>query len=187
MKPPIIWVNHKGGSRRTRLFLWKNMTDIGELENVTRTVLESRECDLVQLTFSREKPGWVLRVLVEKKGSDPRTGSGVDHSLCAGISRELDELLESGNFIDRAFLLEVSSPGIERPLVGENDFVRFAGRRAQVRTKQAIDGRKRFLGNILETDSDGVRLGLKDSKKEVRIPFDSIAKANLVFESELGK
>lgn len=155
------------------------MTDIRELENVATPIAQHWGCDIVLLTFAREKQGWVLRVLVEKTGADPAKGSGVDHQTCAGISRELDDLIESAELIDRAYVLEVSSPGIERPLTCPGDFQRFADREVKIRTKHAIDNRKRFQGVILSSDTELVRVRV--GKKILEIPHASIAKANLVF------
>lgn len=163
------------------------MADTDQLVNIASPIVERYGCDLVQLSFAREKPGWVLRVLIEKAGSDPATGSGVDHQMCSGVSRELGDLIESEDLIDKAFVLEVSSPGIERPLEKVEDFQKFANREARIKTKHVIDGRKRFQGKLLGADSSCVRIAMNSGKKIVEIPHESIAKANLVFDTKLVK
>lgn len=168
-------------------FIVKSMTDTVQLQNAALPIVKRHGCDLVTLTFIREKPGWVLRLMVEKSGSDPAVGSGVDLQLCSSISRELGELIETQNLIDKAFVLEVSSPGIERPLTCEADFVRFANRVAKIKTRQAVDGKKKFQGKLLGADSSMVRVELNGGKKVVEIPHDLIAKANLVFDPSMLK
>jgi ribosome maturation factor RimP len=163
------------------------MANVADIETIARPVLDRHGCDLVLATFRRERAGWVLRVLVEKVGADPETGSGVDVELCAAISRDLGAVLDVEDAIDRAYTMEVSSPGIERPLTRENDYRRFAGRAAAIKTNTAIDGRRRFKGVLKGMTAAGVVLETTDSEA-VTIPAELIDRANLVFETnELGK
>jgi ribosome maturation factor RimP len=123
----------------------------------------------------------VLRVLIEKRGSDPRYGSGVDHALCAAVSRDLSEAIDVEDAIIDAFVLEVSSPGIERPLTRLADYERFAGREARVETSAPVAGCKRFGGKLLGVRGEDVKLAKADGEIAV-IPFQKIAKAHLVYE-----
>jgi ribosome maturation factor RimP len=136
----------------------------------------------VQVTYRREQPGWVLRVLIEKRGSDPRSGSGVDHALCGKVSRDLGDAIDVEDAIIDAFTLEVSSPGIERPLTRPEDFERFKGREARVETSAPVDNRKRFRGKILGVRGEDVTMAGDDGGIAV-IPFRKIAKAHLVYEA----
>ena len=158
-----------------------------KLESMLLPVIERYGCDLVLLTFRKERLGMVLRLFVEKKGDDAKRGSGVDHKLLSSISRDIDTLLEVEEIIDSKFVLEVSSPGIERPLVRLDDYRRFSGRKAKLQTSSTIDGQKKFKGVLRGVESDSVELEIKVDKK-VSIPFDLIKKANLVFDiEEIGR
>ncbi|MBN2528373.1 MAG: ribosome maturation factor RimP [Deltaproteobacteria bacterium] len=159
------------------------MTDTAQLLFLAEPVVRRYDCEIVQLTFVREKPGWVLRLLVEKSGSDPFVSSGIDHEICSGISREFGELLEVGEVIDKHFVLEVSSPGIERPLTCLDDFRRFLSRRVKLKTRDAIDGKNKFTGTIQEVRHEVVFLKTDAGKKTVvEINYDLITRANLVFD-----
>ncbi len=144
-------------------------------------ILDRYTCDLVQGTFRREKAGLVLRLLIERRDSDPDKGSGVDLKLCTSISRDLGTELEVEEIIDRPYTLEVSSPGIERPLVEPRDFTRFTGRSIVLRTTRSINGRRRFLGRLEGLENKGVTI-TTSSGKSVTIPSELVKKANLVYE-----
>ena len=114
-----------------------------------------------------------LQVMAERADGVP---IGVDE--CAEISRAVSDALDAETAMVGSFTLEVSSPGIERPLVRIEDYDRFAGREARVRTASLIDGRKRFRGILKGVAGECVRLGL--GAQEVALPFSAIADANLV-------
>lgn len=137
--------------------------------------------ELVDLEYQRENRGWVLRFFLDKEG-------GINLDDCAAASREISSLLDVENVISSAYHLEVSSPGIERPLKKTQDFVRFAGQLAKIKTIEAIDpdasGRKRktFVGTLSGVDGDDVLVTLKKNTAVVRIALLQIEKANLKFE-----
>jgi ribosome maturation factor RimP len=163
------------------------MAELAEIENVALPVLDRHGCDLVQATFRRERSGWVLRLLVEKTGADPANGSGVDHQLCASISRDLGAALDVEETIDRAYTMEISSPGIERPLTRDEDYERFAGRVVAIKTREPVEGRRKFKGVLKGMNSGGVVLQGRGGQATT-IPADLIKKANLVFEmNAIGK
>ena len=158
-------------------------------------IVAVQHCELVSLEFRREPVGWVLRLFIEALGHDPRKAvGGVTLAQCSKVSRDLGMALEVAELIDHAYNLEVSSPGLERPLVKPADYARFLGMRAKVQLSKAIDAhpnRKVYRGEILamrETGS-GATLGAspeiafrEDDVGEVTLPFDRIAKANLVVD-----
>ena len=167
---------------RTRLFfLVFVMKDFGHLEEIAQKAASRHACDVVQLSYRREQPGWVLRVLIERRGADPRHGSGVDHALCAAVSRDLSHAIDVEDAIIDSFVLEVSSPGIERPLTRLADYDRFKGLKIRLETASPIAGRKRYSGTIRGAEGDRVSLALEDGETAV-IPFDEIAKAHLACE-----
>jgi len=102
---------------------------------------------------------------------------------CAAISRAVSAVLDVEDPIAGAFTLEVSSPGIDRPLVRLADFDRFAGFEAKVEMDLAVNGRRRFQGRLLGTEGDAVRLRMEDS--EVVLPYADIRRAKLVLTEEL--
>src|SRR5205807_5486735 len=102
---------------------------------------------------------------------------------CAEISRPISALLDVADPIAGAYTLEVSSPGIDRPLVRPEDYDRFAGFEARIELAQPLEGRKRFRGRLLGRVEDGVRLVGDDG--EVRLPLAAISKAKLILTDDL--
>jgi len=102
---------------------------------------------------------------------------------CERISRRLSALFEEKDPIQGEYALEVSSPGIDRPLVREEDFVRFIGHEAKVETTALIDGRRRFRGGITGASGGSVRLLTQDG--EVSLPFSGLTEARLVLTDKL--
>ena len=99
---------------------------------------------------------------------------GVDHALCERVTRELDDYR-------REYAIDVSSPGIERPLRKPEHFGRYVGRKVAVRTAQEIEGRKRFRGEVLAVDDRLISLGAAGGEA-VLIPYDQIVRGNLIDE-----
>jgi len=157
------------------------MVNIEHLDEIAQKIAARHACDVVQVIYRREQPGWVLRVLIERRGSDPRIGSGVDHALCSKVSRDLGDAIDVEDAIIDLFVLEVSSPGIERPLTRLVDYDRFKGREARVDTSAPVAGCKRFRGRILGARGEDVTL-MRDNGGIAVIPFEKIAKAHLVYE-----
>ena len=106
-----------------------------------------------------------------------RVGIGVDHALCARVTDELRDYL-------REYTIDVSSPGIERPLRKPEHFRSVVGKRAAVRTSQEIGGRKRFRGEIVDADERSVRLAAEAADEPIEIPYDSIVRGNLIATPE---
>jgi ribosome maturation factor RimP len=102
---------------------------------------------------------------------------------CTDISRSVSAILDVADPIASAYMLEISSPGIDRPLTRPEDYDRFAGFEAKIELGQPIDGRKRFRGRILGRASDAVRLNAEAG--EVSLPFAAITKAKLVITDDL--
>ena len=146
---------------------------------IAKPILESMGLELVDIEFGRVGPDAVLRLFIDKEG-------GVLLDDCAGLSRELSMILDVEDVISCNYTLEVSSPGLDRPLNKQSDFDRFAGRLIKVRTYQPFlddsgNKRKTFLG-ILEGLVDGVIKMKLTEGQTASIPMDRVAKANLEFE-----
>lgn len=131
------------------------------------------ELELVDVEYVKEHHGWVLRVYIDK-------ADGIDLEDCRSVSEVLDKKLDEEDPIPGAYSLEVSSPGLERPLTKTTDYERFAGRRVQIRTYSGLHGRKRFEG-VLQGLTDAAVL-LEWEGETIEIPLELIAKANLAME-----
>jgi ribosome maturation factor RimP len=139
--------------------------------------LEAMGYELVRVMVSgRVRP--TLQVMVERADRAPMT---VDN--CAEISRAVSAILDVEDPFPGTYQLEVTSPGIDRPLVKAADFGRFAGFEARLETHEAIDGRRRFKGRLLGLDGDRVRLGQEGEER--LLPLAAIKKAKLVLSEEL--
>ena len=136
---------------------------------------------LVMGSFGREKTGRVLRLFIERPGANPNAGSGVDVDLCASVSREVGAALDISDAVLEPYTLEVSSPGIERPLVQLDDYERFTGRIASIKTREPVSGRRSFKGRLRGVSKDEVLLEAANNE-HIAIPCGVIKKANLVFE-----
>ena len=127
--------------------------------------------ELVDVEFRREASGWVLRLYLDKPG-------GVVVGDCQRVSEELSDLLDIEDLIDHPYTLEVSSPGLNRPLRLESDFLRFVGQRARISTSLAVGGQRRFLG-VLRGYEDGRVLLEREDGTIGLIPYALIVKSRL--------
>ena len=132
---------------------------------------EGEGMEIVDVEFRHEESrgGRILRLYLDKEG-----GTNVDD--LTRMSRQLSELLDAEDTIDGAYTLEVSSPGINRPLKKPEHFARFIGKRIRIRTRDMIDGRRSFLGILGKVVDESVTL--IQEGKQYRIPFSMIEKSN---------
>jgi len=132
---------------------------------------EGEGMEIVDVEFRHEgsRGGRILRLYLDKEG-----GTNVDD--LTRMSRQLSELLDAEDTIDGAYTLEVSSPGINRPLKKPEHFARFIGKRIRIRTRDMIDGRRSFLGILGKVVDESVTL--IQEGKQYRIPFSMIEKSN---------
>jgi ribosome maturation factor RimP len=168
---------------RARLFCWRNFEDMTlplNIEAVLLPVFQRCGVGLVKGTFQKEGKGLVLRLLIERHEVSPESGSGVNVDLCAAVSRDVGAALDVGEIIPDTFTLEVSSPGIERPLVRLEDYDRFAGRKVTLKTKKSVEGKRRFTGMLKGLRGEAILI-TKGNGQTVAIPYEFVKKANLVF------
>ncbi|MBK9516977.1 MAG: ribosome maturation factor RimP [Anaeromyxobacter sp.] len=158
----------------------ENVTD--QVRRLLEPVLERDGFELVEVEWVRGGGRWVLRLYVDKPG-----GTGIED--CQAVSHLVDPILDVAGFIEPAYDLEVSSPGLERPLRKPADFQRFAGQRARVKTFGPVSGTA--PGSPGRKHWSGILAGFKDEAVEVdvdgvlhRIPHDQIAKAHLEYDFE---
>ena len=113
----------------------------------------------------------IVRIFIDKP-------NGVTHQDCSEVSLHVGTVLDVEDFIHASYTLEVSSPGIERGLYKRQDYERFAGSLAKMRTRKPIDGQRNFRGRLLGIDGEDVLFEDRTSGR-VKVPFEIIAKANL--------
>lgn len=121
-------------------------------------IIAEKNLELVDLEFVKEGANWYLRVYIDKEG-------GVDIDDCEGVSRALEAKLDTADPIEQAYILEVSSPGIDRPLKKEADFVKYRGEMIDIKLYRAMDGQKQFQGKLLGLE-DGV-ISIEDEENKV--------------------
>jgi len=147
---------------------------IERIKALAQPIVEGEGLELVELEFQREQGGWVLRLYIDKEG-------GVSLDDCEVVSHQLGDLLDVEDLIDHPYSLEVSSPGLDRPLSKETDWHRFAGRAVRITTYQPVDGRRKFVGRLLGY-RDGRVILQRDDGSVMEIPYTTVAKARLEVE-----
>jgi ribosome maturation factor RimP len=156
-----------------------------EVERIIAEPIKAMGYDLVRVQLSGS-PHARLQVMAERhrdnvEAAEPGDGMTVDD--CASLSRAIEAILDVEDPISASYVLEVSSPGIDRPLTRLNDFRRFAGFEARIEMLIPLDGRRRFRGRLLGVEGECVRLLVDD--QELALEFSGIAKAKLVLTDEL--
>lgn len=149
-----------------------------DVETITAQLTEEiladyPELELVDVEYGKEGPDWVLRVFIDKEG-------GVGLEDCEKVSRRLSSSLDDADPIPGSYSLEVSSPGLERPLTRDAHFERFKGHLVHVKTYAPIQGRKTWEGSLVGLKDGAVLLEIEE--EIVKIPRDQVAKANLAIE-----
>jgi ribosome maturation factor RimP len=147
---------------------------------IAEPVIEQLGCRLVRVKISSAE-GCTVQIMAE------RADGTMAVEDCEAISRALSPVLDMADPIDRAYRLEISSPGIDRPLVRKSDFDRYAGHLVKIETHVPVGGRKRFRGQLLGTDGDAARLRHDEAgeEAEVLLPIEEISDAKLVLTDEL--
>lgn len=148
------------------------------IEALITPSLEAMGFDVVRVQLTGSGGNFALQVMAE-----PTDGSTMTVKHCAKISRALSALLDVEDPVPGAYTLEVSSPGLDRPLVRPRDYERFAGYEARIDTVRPVDGRKRFRGRLGAVSETGVRIAV--DRQEIEVPFDAIHRAKLIVTDEL--
>jgi len=145
--------------------------NVSRIWELAATISETAGMEIVDIELHRggSRGGKLLRVYLDKPG-----GANVDD--LSRISRELSALLDEHDFIEGAYTLEVSSPGINRPLRRPEHFAQFIGKRIRVRTRDLVNGRRSFLGILQEASADKIKL--VQDRVEYEIPFSAIERSN---------
>ena len=154
------------------------------LEQVRHTatrVASSYGLEVFDVQYRREGQGMMLRVLIDRPGAAATADESVSVEDCAHVSRDLSAIFDVDDIVPGAYTLEVSSPGLDRPLRRAEDYRRFAGRRAKLVMREPVDGQGFFKGRLAGVDGTDVVIEA-DDRKTHRVPLGLITRANLEVE-----
>jgi len=147
-----------------------------DLKILIEPIVEDAGFELVDILQKRGRQPWLLRAVI-----DTRTGDGrVPVERCAEVSREIETHLDATDVIAAPYRLEVSSPGLDRPLAREKDFAAACGSEVRIETHEPVNGRRRFRGRLCAFDGEIARVEIDGSEFEV--PFSEVATAVSVYE-----
>jgi len=152
----------------------KNVRDL--VYALAEPVIVENGIELVDVEFVKEGGNWYLRLYIDKE-------KGIDLDDCEKISHLISDLLDKEDPIEQAYFLEVSSPGLDRPLKREKDFRKYEGHAVNVRTYSPVEGKKKIQGKLGAYHQDYLKLLLK-SDQEIQIPWDLVAQVRLNWEEE---
>lgn len=147
-----------------------------QIENLVETLLEQESAELVDLRYAKEGPKWVLRVYIDKTG-------GVTLDDCAYFSDRIGSLLDSENAIGRAYVLEVSSPGLDRVIKKAKDYQRFAGKAVKIRLKVAENGQRNFHVKLAGFENEKVVVDDNGTRRE--FPLSLIDETRIDYHGEI--
>jgi len=161
---------------------------IARLHDAATRVAASFGLEIFDLQMRRESIGWVLRVVIDRPApAEPAAGGGeepVGIEDCKRVSQDLSVLLDVEpdlvDGFDREFTLEVSSPGLDRPLRGEPDYRRFVGRLAKIVTREPVNGQSHFAGRLAGVEEGNVLV--TEGRRTHRVPLSLISRARLEVE-----
>ena len=143
-------------------------------EEILTPILQELDFELVDVEYVKEGSLWYLRAYIDKPG-------GIEVDNCADVSRKLSEILDADDFIEGSYILEVSSPGLGRPLKKEKDYLRSLGKEVEIRTYRAINKQKEFRGILENYDTETVTIAYDGKEQEVFSKKD-IALIRLAFD-----
>lgn len=143
-------------------------------EEILLPIVEEHGFELVDVEYVKEGGTWYLRAYIDKPG-------GISIDDCEAVSRRLSNILDEKDYIEDSYIMEVSSPGLGRPLKKEKDFARSLGKEVEIRTYRMIDRQKEFTGILKEYDEDTVTVAMEDETTKI---FDKgdIALIRLAFD-----
>ena len=147
-----------------------------KIRAVIAPAVEAAGYELVEIEFGPEQGRWILRLYIDAAG-------GVSLEDCERVSHEISTLLDVSDVIAQAYTLEVSSPGLNRPLRSIDHFRRFIGQEAKVKLKRGIDGRRNFTGKIVQVEEPD-NVIIEASGTCFKLPLSDLDKANLQYRFE---
>ena len=146
-----------------------------EVEKLVTPIVQELKLELIDLEFVKEGRNWFLRIYVET------TQDGIDNEQCSIVNKHVNEVLDANDPIEQNYFLEVSSPGAERPLKKESDYLRAIGQFVFVKTYEPVNGLKEFEGILTAYSEQGLEIEyrVKTRKIKVQLAHEKIALARL--------
>ncbi len=154
---------------------------VERVKELLQPILEEGGFELVDVEFVREPVGWVLRIYAD------RPQGGITISDCQWISERIGTVLDVEDLIPHAYNLEVSSPGLDRPLKSQKDFERHKGTVVKIKTTEPLENQRNFKGEVISTSERGVTLHDVSRNAEVEIPYEKIKSARVDIDSLFDK
>jgi len=146
-----------------------------EVSALIEPVLDEMEIELVDIEYLSEQGRWILTIYVDKSG-------GITLGDCARVSREIGDLIEVKDIFHQGYVLEVSSPGLNRPLKKEKDFEKAVGKKIKIRMVTPLEGQRNFRGSLRSFQDGVLCLSVRDDL--ILLPYGDVEKANLVYDFE---
>jgi ribosome maturation factor RimP len=146
---------------------------VEKVARLIEPILDDMGIELVDVVYLSEGGRWILRIYVDRDG-------GISLDDCVQVSREIEDVIEVRDFFRQPYVLEVSSPGLNRPLKREKDFARALGKKVAIQMASPVEGRRNFKGRLSSLE-DGVLCVITD-KTRCLLPLSNVKKANLVYE-----
>lgn len=143
-------------------------------EELIMPVIEANNFELVDVEFVKEGSSWYLRLYVDKEG-------GITIDDCEIVSRAMSDILDKEDYIEESYILEVSSPGLGRPLKKDKDYVRSMGSEVEIRLYKAVEKQKEFTGILVDFDKNNVTIEVEDGETRTFSRTD-IALIRLAFD-----
>jgi len=155
----------------------KSITYREKIMQLIEPVIESEGMEIIDLECLKMKYRWLVRIYIDKEG-------GVTIADCSEISKQAGDILDVYDVLPGSYTLEVSSPGLDRPLARDKDFIKYRGSTVRIKTAEKLDGVKNFHGKLNDyLDENGTKTLIVDvSGKIYHIPRDMVVKAHLVYE-----
>ena len=157
------------------------MDVVGRVQDIASRIAASYGLEIFDVQYRREAGGMVLRIRIDRPGSRGTADDSVTVDECATVSRDLSAILDVDDVVPAQYTLEVSSPGLDRPLTRAEDYQRFAGRKAKLVMREKIDGQGYFKGQLGGVEDGPVKVVVIEGEdgRTHRVPLDVITRANL--------
>ena len=143
------------------------------VRGMSEPIAASLGLELVDVEYIKEGGSWFLRIFIDKP-------DGITHTDCHDVSQQISKLMDEKDYISQAYILEVSSPGIERPLNQPRDFLRFRGHKIRAATFSPVNGQKEFVGELEGLENGELVINIKG--KQMILPMEQVAKVRLEAE-----
>jgi len=142
---------------------------IDKIKEIIEPIIKEEQAELVEIIFRKEAGRQVLRVLADKQG-------GIKLSDCARINERIGQALDQADIIQESYVIEVDSPGIDRPFRTKRDYEKAVGRLVRVTLKERVLDKKEYIARLEEVTDAGVKIDVK-KKGVIDIPFEKIVRA----------